>query len=76
MNVGELLLYCGQLIVPVIFWFSILALLAIHLESSQWSRESKIALFWFLALASLLFLILLRVSGKNNQPNNITVVVG
>ena len=58
MNAGEIFIYAGKLFVPVLWWLSVLALITSYVNRANWSFKTRMAFYWFLAVVSLIFLLI------------------
>lgn len=57
----DICIQIGRYVLPIALWISVFALIKYYISQSGWSTGSKVALFWFLAITSLFFLILYHV---------------
>jgi len=54
----------GAYLLPIALWLSVFALLKYYITKSNMSETGKVALFWFLAVTSLAFLVIYRIRAK------------
>jgi len=74
MSGEEIVVYVGRLIVPILLWLSVFAIMKGFLKRSAWSFEMRIALFFCLFFASLLFLLVVHVFTKTPEQTRMTNV--
>lgn len=53
----ELLLYTGELIVPILMWSCIIAILAGFIQKSNWNFTTRMTFYTIIAIVCLLFLL-------------------
>jgi len=54
----DILLYAGELIVPILFWSATIALIGGYINKANWNFNTRMMFYWIIAILCLVFLLI------------------
>ena len=76
MPIWEQCVHSGRFIIPILLWVSVGSIFKSVVKKSQWSFRAKLYLYFCVAFACLLFLLVVRVVHETDlKANNMMIVV-
>lgn len=72
---GEIFLLIARFVIPILLWVAVFRLVDTYTDQSAWSLNAKIYLFWAMTFACLTFLVIVRVTEKQDMAQHVMFVV-